>query len=161
MLIEKVFGTLTRVIITFKVLSRERFNRKQMFCVQLLTSDNQNQCRNKMAAYEVDYFRLTYRTLRTETHEINCVTIVATYSYLLTNFVSNFHVKFHQNQLKLSSNRRDLLKQLERCGVVTWLVCIFRGLRLSSLIYRKYSVSEYLPSKQTDGSLRTNRHGTV
>lgn len=85
-------------------------NVKQMFCVRLLTSDNQNQCRNKMAAYAVDYFRLNYCPLRTKTHEIKRATIVTTYSYLLTNLVSNFHVKFHQNQLKLSFYQHDLLR---------------------------------------------------
>ena len=82
-----------------------------------------------MAAYEVHYSRLNYRTFRSKIHKIKSIIIVATYSYLLTNLVANFHLKFHQNQLKLSFHQHDLLK-LERCGVVTWLVCFFRGKQL-------------------------------
>lgn len=95
-------------------------NAKQMICVQLLKADNY-QCRNKMAAYEVHYLTLKCPTLRTKKHEIKRVTVVATHSYLLTNLVANFHVKFHQNQLKAP----DSQTQFEQCGVVTWLVCIF------------------------------------
>lgn len=72
-----------------------------MFPKSLLIRKLLYQCRNKMAAYEVDYLRLNCRTLRTKIRGIKCVTIVATYSYLLTNLVSNFHAKFHQNQLNI------------------------------------------------------------
>ena len=119
-----------------------------------------------MAANLVRYFRLNCATLRTQIHEIKCVTFAATYSYLLTNLVANFHDKFHQTSLIHPTSISQ-----ERCGVVTWLVCIFsletaesnhRGQFIIFGYLRLIIGKSRLPNIcRLNERTETNRHGAV